>query len=271
MNEVLTRFLTSLFCIIGTLGMNWYSLYSTSIYYIILTTLCLFEYHYQIDSTRKKITILFSMLIFLLFTGNVVGMIDFKYLSIGLPFIMSLFSIELFSGKANPMLSIGTDLIGLVWICAPLFLCIVISYPYGEDGIKYHDPRIVYGIMTFVFMCDTGAYFGGRFFGKHKLFPSISPKKTWEGVIAGVMASVGSYYIISSIELLSSFEWVIVMIISISSGIIGDLIESMFKRDLKIKDSGSILPGHGGLLDRLDGVLYTIPTVYTYLVMIGKV
>jgi phosphatidate cytidylyltransferase len=271
MNEVAKRILTAIFCIVYTLGINYYNIYTTALYYISLTIVCLAEYHYKIDSTRKKITILLSFIIYVISISYVTNDIDVKYLSIAVPIIMSLFAIELFSGKENPMLSIGTDLIGLAWICLPMLLAIVISYPYGENGLRYHDPRLMYGIMIFVFMGDSGAYFGGRLLGKTKLCPTISPKKTWEGVISGAITSFSSYYIVSEIDILTNREWIVIMIISVIAGIIGDLIESMFKRDLQIKDSGSILPGHGGVLDRIDGLLYTIPFAFSYLVMIGKV
>ena len=223
------------------------------------------------DSTRKKITIILSSLIYLIVIGYVLDWIDTKYLSLILPIIMSLFSIELFSGKENPMLSIGTDLIGIVWICVPSLLCILISYPYSKTG-RYHDPRIVYGIMIFVFMSDSGAYFTGKAFGQTKLFPSISPKKTWEGSIGGAIVSAMCYFPISAyLDILKPNEWLVVMIMAILLGSIGDLIESMFKRDLKIKDTGTVLPGHGGILDRIDGLLYCVPFIYTYLVIIGKV
>lgn len=271
MNEVISRLLIAIFCIIYTLGMNWYNIYTTSIYWMTLITISLFEYHYQIESTRKKITILLSMIIYILGIGYITGHIDIKYLSLSLPITMSLFSIELFSCKENPMLSIGTDLIGIAWLCVPMLLTVLISYPYNDKGERYHNPKLVYGIMTFVFMCDTGAYFAGKYFGKTKLSPSISPKKTWEGLIGGVLTSLSSYYVVSTIKLLSKQEWVVVMIICIITGVIGDLIESMFKRDLKIKDTGTILLSHGGCLDRLDSLIYSVPFVYSYLVIIGKV
>lgn len=260
MNEVKNRFFVALFCIVYTLGMNWYSIYSTALYYIILTTICLYEYHYQIETTRKKITILLSLAIYLICIGYVLDLVDIKRISIVLPIIMSLFSIELFSGKNNPMLSIGTDLIGLVWICLPFLLTVALSYQN-----EIHDHSIVSGIMTFVFMTDTGAYFGGKYFGKTKLCPTISPKKTWEGLGFGVLTSICSYPIVYSFTNLGFNKLVGVMIISIISGIIGDLVESMFKRDLKIKDTSNTLGSHGGCLDRLDSLLYAVPFVYAYL------
>ncbi len=271
MHEIPKRLLTALFCVVYSLLLKRYNIYTLCIYYTTGAVLCLYEYHYKMDSTRKKITIILSLIIYLMGIGYILDCVDTKYLSLILPIIMSLFSIELFSGKKNPMLSIGTDLIGIVWICVPILLCILMSYPYSETG-RYHDPRIVYGIMIFVFMNDGGAYFVGNAFGKTKLFPSISPKKTWEGSIGGAITSAMCYFPISTyLDILKPNQWFVVMVMSILFGSIGDLIESMFKRDLKIKDTGTVLPGHGGILDRIDSLLYCVPFIYTYLVIIGKV
>jgi len=272
MNEITNRLLVALFCIIYTLLLNYYNIYTTVLYYTSMTVICLFEYHYSINSTKKKITIVLSLIMYLLCIGCVIDSIELKYLTLGLPIIMILFSIELFFGIDNPMLSIGTDLIGIVWIGIPMLLCILISYPKEiSGGDRYHDPRIVYGIMTFVFVSDAGAYFGGKVLGKTPLFPSISPKKTWEGAISGATVSMLMYPVVCNIELLNKYQWFVVMMMSIIFGIIGDLIESMFKRDLKIKDSGTILQNHGGCLDRIDSLLYCVPFIYTYLVLINKI
>jgi phosphatidate cytidylyltransferase len=271
MGEVTTRFFTAMFCIGSTLFCNWFNIYTTWLYYLVLTTICLFEYHYQIDSTRKKITIILSLIIYILFTSYSINLITINYLILSLPIMMSLFSIELFSNSVNPMLSLGTDLIGLVWLVIPMILMVIMSYPITTTGENYHTPQIIYGVMFFVFLSDTGAYFAGRYFAgryfqKHYLYPSISPKKTWEGTIGGIILSYLSLYPIQIyFTLLDSTTWLHIYIISTACGPIGDLIESMFKRDLKIKDIGTILPGHGGINDRIDSLLYTVPFVYTYL------
>lgn len=270
MNDVTKRLITAIFCIVYSLLLKSWNIHTLCLYYLSLTIACLFEYHYKIDSTRKKITIILSTIVYVMAICYILDMIPSKYLSLSLPIIMSLFSIELLSGKETPMLSIGTDLIGFVWICVPMLLCILLSYPMSSIGVRIHDPRIVYGIMTYVFMNDVGGYFTGKYFGKHKLFPSVSPKKTWEGSIGGAVVSGMSYYPITYLwPVLSQRDWVIIAMICIVCGSIGDLIESMFKRDLKIKDTGSVLPGHGGVLDRIDGLLYSVPFVYCYLVING--
>ena len=124
--------------------------------------------------------------------------------------------------------------------------------------------------MNLVFFNDTGAYFFGKYLGNFKLYPSISPKKTWEGTIGGAMVSILVYYPIQyNYDFITQTNWLIIALICIIAGPIGDLIESMFKRDLKVKDTGNILPGHGGVLDRVDSLLYAVPFVYSYLEIVN--
>ena len=261
MNDVLTRFITAMVCIVISLSCLLYNIYTLSIYFTTITLICLFEYHYKIDSNRKKITILLSGVIYLIPTLVILEIMNAKYLNFILPLIMSLFSIELFLGQKNPMLSIGTDLIGIVWICVPMFLSIFLSYKNGS-----YDPRLIIGIMNLVFFGDTGAYFFGKYLGSTKLYPSISPKKTWEGVLGGALVTmIIRYPITYYFTFLDRIDWLIITLICIICGVVGDLIESMFKRDLKVKDTGNILPGHGGITDRVDSLLYAVPFVYSYL------
>ena len=120
-------------------------------------------------------------------------------------------------------------------------------------------------------MMDTGAYFSGKFLGKHKLMPSVSPKKTIEGFVGGLIFTVGSAFIINNIHQdpnITIIDWIFIAIIVSVIGTLGDLIESKFKRQANIKDSGNIMPGHGGLLDRLDSLFFAAPFVYLYLYFI---
>lgn len=227
--EIVIRFFTAMFCVIYTLTLNYFN---SKLYYITLTFWCFYEYHYQIESTRKKITIVLSCAMYLIVISNTDNVII-------LPMLMSLFAVELFSGSANPMLSLGTDLIGLVWIGIPMYLCV---------ELNNNDPRIVYGVMIFVFFSDTGAYFTGRYLtkyiGEHKLMPTVSPKKTCEGLVGGALLALMCWYPIQKyFTILSPFNWLIIYFISVIMGAIGDLVESRFKRDLKIKDTGNVLPG----------------------------
>jgi phosphatidate cytidylyltransferase len=114
---------------------------------------------------------------------------------------------------------------------------------------------------------DTGAYFAGRAFGKHKLAPEVSPKKTWEGAAASVVASVvvAGGYVLTLIPEIPAVHVVVLAILANIAGQLGDLVESAMKRGAGVKDSGAILPGHGGFLDRVDSTLFALPVTYAYL------
>ena len=127
-------------------------------------------------------------------------------------------------------------------------------------------PKLVYFLVLVVWLGDTGAYYTGKKFGRRKLSPRISPKKTVEGLIGGILASVITAAVIH-FTFFSRFPLIPAMLMGIVlsvSGVIGDLAESMWKRSAAVKDSGTLIPGHGGFLDRFDSVLFTAPILYVY-------
>jgi phosphatidate cytidylyltransferase len=124
------------------------------------------------------------------------------------------------------------------------------------------------GFFIITWFHDTGAYLYGKRFGKHKLFERISPKKTWEGSIAGALVAILTSAGFSSlVPGIAWFDWIVLAGLIIIFGTFGDLAESMFKRSLNIKDSGHILPGHGGILDRFDTVFISAPFVFLYFIL----
>lgn len=129
-------------------------------------------------------------------------------------------------------------------------------------------PKIILGIFVIVWLNDAGAYFSGKAFGKTKLFPSISPNKTWEGLIGGGLLGILICFAISAlIGGLTLRHWLIISTIVWVTGSLGDLVESSWKRQLGLKDSGSLLGGHGGFLDRLDSFIYAVPFVSLYYII----
>ncbi|MCA0133666.1 phosphatidate cytidylyltransferase [Winogradskyella alexanderae] len=133
-------------------------------------------------------------------------------------------------------------------------------------------PMLLLGSFILVWVNDSAAYLIGKNFGKQKLFSSISPKKTVEGFLGGLFfACVSSYFIFTYTETLSSTNWLILAIIVSVMGTFGDLIESKFKRQAGVKDSGVIMPGHGGLLDRLDSLIFASPFIYLFLRLMNYV
>ena len=149
------------------------------------------------------------------------------------------------------------------YIILPFLL--ITKIPFGKVG---YNPKIIISIFILIWTNDTFAYIVGKSIGKRKLFEKVSPKKTIEGFVGGVVFAVLASYIISKyyIEIVESntFIWIITALIVSIFGTIGDLIESKFKRIAGVKDSGSIMPGHGGILDRLDSVIFATPIIFLF-------
>lgn len=125
-------------------------------------------------------------------------------------------------------------------------------------------------VMVTVWLADTGGYFAGKRFGKHALAPAVSPNKTWEGVAGGVLfASIWAigFYCVKTPTTITLFEWLLLAVVIVAVSIVGDLFESLYKRAFSVKDSGSLLPGHGGILDRIDSLIAAVP-VFTFLMLI---
>jgi len=153
-------------------------------------------------------------------------------------------------------------LLGPVYIALPLGMLILIDImvPKGSMWIFF--------LLAVIFSTDTGAFYFGRFFGKHKLYIEVSPKKTWEGAVGGLLSGIVVamiFVVMTNVHEPDISILILIILLSVVSQI-GDLVESTFKRSYGIKDSGSILPGHGGILDRIDGLLFAIPVLYIYLV-----
>ena len=155
---------------------------------------------------------------------------------------------------------IGKSVLGPVYIVLPLSLLWMIDLqPNGKLWIFF--------LLVVSFVNDTGAFYFGRLFGKHKLYEAISPGKTWEGAVGGMICTVIAALWFLQILRLHPINFTMVTLIVLLSIVsqIGDLSESMLKRNHGVKDSGGILPGHGGLLDRIDGLLFSIPVLYLFL------
>jgi len=182
-----------------------------------------------------------------------------------IPLIIGIFIIELYRKSDQPFTNIGFTILGLLYIAVTLSFA---NYIVIDDQLNY-NPHLLLGFFFLMWSYDTLAYVFGVSFGKHRLFERISPKKSWEGFIGGTLSSIGIAYIVSLLfKELSFFDWAIVALIVSIAGTFGDLVESAFKRSIDEKDSGKILPGHGGILDRFDAVFLALPLFYVYLQII---
>lgn len=190
------------------------------------------------------------------FFGNI------SFLASYLIYLMGRFVYQLYVTGKHPMKDIAYSMLSQAYIALPLALSAVI---YRES------PMLVLSMFIFIWLNDTGAFLVGCSIGKHRLFPRLSPKKSWEGFWGGMGACVltailfGLYLDGWVLNMLQSIIFAIVVVIFSTWG---DLIESMFKRNFEIKDSGHLIPGHGGILDRIDSLLLVIPATLCYIILI---
>ncbi len=175
---------------------------------------------------------------------------------------------ELYAKQEDPINNWAYTMLSQMYIALPFSLLNVLAFTATPNGQISFNTLLPLSIFVFLWVNDTGAYCVGSLLGRHKLFPRISPGKSWEGCIGGavfvlVVAYIISYYIDNGI--LSTLQWLGLGLVVVVFGTWGDLVESLFKRTLGIKDSGNILPGHGGMLDRFDSSLLAIPAAVVYL------
>ncbi|MDR3651503.1 MAG: phosphatidate cytidylyltransferase [Paludibacter sp.] len=167
---------------------------------------------------------------------------------------------ELYSKKSNPINSLAYFILGQIFIALPFSLLNFILF------IEGWQPLVLLSVFVTIWVNDTGAYLVGVTVGRHRLFERISPKKSWEGFVGGALAALLSGYVFSLfIPQISLLNWFIFSEIIVIFGTFGDLIESLMKRTVDVKDSGNVIPGHGGLLDRFDSMLLAAPVVFIYL------
>lgn len=178
------------------------------------------------------------------------------------PLISFVYLIKLYKKfERKPFNNIAITFLGIFYVAVPISLLNVAVFVDGS-----YQYQIIFGCLFILWASDTGAYFAGTFFGKRKLFERISPKKSWEGFFGGaLLALIFAFGIAHFFHTLELLQWIIVGIIIIVGGTFGDLVESLLKRSIEIKDSGTSLPGHGGFLDRFDGLFIAAPFIVCYL------
>ena len=201
--------------------------------------------------------------------------------------LIVLLIVELFRNSGSPLQNLSSTILGIIYVAgffgtfiglrelfipfdfpaSRFFSADEISLPQTLDKIYTWGGYTSISVFIIIWICDSAAYFGGRLLGKHKLFVRISPNKTWEGAVFGfifaIVAAVAVKYIL--LDYLSVESAIVLGFIVGVFGQIGDLVESMFKRDAGVKDSSALIPGHGGALDRFDSLLFVAPLVYLYL------
>lgn len=178
------------------------------------------------------------------------------------------FIYELFRNKGSALYNVSFTLLGIIYI--GLFSASIIrirEFYSFSDELYPNGGWLIITLFIGIWICDSAAFFWGTAFGKHKLFPRVSPNKSWEGAIAGFIFAVAAliFMKIFFLDFLNLFDAIIIGIIIGTIGQIGDLVESLLKRDAGVKDSSALIPGHGGIFDRFDSLLLIAPVLYLYI------
>ena len=264
------RLLTGIIFVIALLGSIYQSETASSILFFTIILLCQREFYGFFKNSdikpQRNVGTIGGLSFFMASVISFQTSLSFNTLFFIIPLIFVVFVLELFRNRPQPIANIGFTILGIIYVAVPFTLLHQISYfNNGDFGTEYNY-EILIGYFFVLWANDTGAYLVGRKFGKTKLFERISPKKTWEGSLGGLFFGLLLGYVNSLIITgLDTITWMALALVIVLFGSLGDLVESLFKRSLGIKDSGKILPGHGGVLDRFDGIFISAPMVYTYL------
>lgn len=250
--------------------------------FALITGLSLWEYTGLVNEVKdvtvnRFISTAAGIYLFLAIAGFCADMVPSSAFIPYLLTVIYLFISELYTGNKNAINDWAYTMLGQMYIALPLSSINVLAFQQSpEQGGVVYNWVLPMSVFVFLWLNDTGAYCTGSLFGRHKLFPRISPGKSWEGSIGGavlvlIVSALVPYLSSFSAETealtsrLSQVEWIGLGLIVVFFGTWGDLVESLFKRTLGIKDSGNILPGHGGMLDRFDSSLMAIPAAVVYL------
>lgn len=212
--------------------------------------------------------ILFFLISFLLSIGIVPKPFGLTFIGI----IVFMFIFEIFSSRENTLENSGLSVLGFIYIAGPFSLLSFIVHTSAIGQTNTFNPWILAGVFLILWVNDSFAYLIGSAFGKHKMCKNISPKKSWEGLIGGaVFATIMGIINAVLFQTIGMTSWIVIALLTVAFGTLGDLFQSKIKREIGVKDSGKILPGHGGFLDRLDSLLFAIPAIFIWLIFSGNI
>lgn len=246
--------------ILGTLFIGELSFALLVLFFVLVGTyeLCTIQKESKSNTIRIIISSGIIYTIYLLAAFNIVA---FKWLWLLALAPIGVFVRVLFLEKTNIINRISVPLQALFYITLPLILLNQLNSESG-DRTSWFVPVV----FILIWINDSFAYLSGVSFGKHKMFERISPKKSWEGFAGGLLATlIGAWFFYPLVGVDSKTVWLLLASFVCAAAVLGDFVESMFKRDAGVKDSGKIMPGHGGVLDRIDSLLFVFPVVYVYL------
>ena len=241
------------------------------ILFCIITGLTLWEFgglvkHYENANLQRAVNVLGGVYLFIATFVYTNGLTDGKIFLPYLLFIMLTMIAELYYKAPNPINNWAFTLFAQVYCAGSFSILNFIGAEPGTPGVMSYTPLFIMAIFIFVWLDDTGAYLVGSLIGKRKLFERISPKKSWEGFFGGLILVLASSQAFAWFAPeINRMNWLGLAATVVLFGTWGDLIESLLKRTLGVKDSGNVLPGHGGMLDRFDSVMLAVPASYIYI------
>ena len=271
MKNLIIRALTGIIFVVVLIS----AIYIHPIFFLILfciiTGLTLWEFgglvkHYENANLQRTVNVLGGVYLFIATFVYANGLTDGKIFLPYLLFIMLTMIAELYYKAPNPINNWAFTLFAQVYCAGSFSMLNFIGAEPGTLGIMSYTPLFIMAIFIFVWLDDTGAYLVGSLIGKHKLFERISPKKSWEGFFGGLILALASSQAFAWFAPeINRMNWLGLAATVVLFGTWGDLIESLLKRTLGVKDSGNVLPGHGGMLDRFDSVMRAVPASYIYI------
>lgn len=272
MKKLITRALSGLVFITIVIGAIFLGQYVYSLLFLFVTIICMYEYYRALSNKGMKVNTIGGITIGSAIYCITVLVSVFDYspitLLLILPTILLLWILQLWKNDDKPFETISYTACGIVYIAIPLAATLFLAKPIFA-GFSNYSPLVMLGILILQWVSDTFAYLTGVCIGRHPLFKRHSPKKSWEGFIGGFVFCIFTGYLIGTyIETpFKTIDWIIMATMIPVIGTMGDLVESMFKRSMDIKDTGNIMPGHGGLLDRFDSLIMATPFLLGYLLL----